>query len=119
MDVEQMVWHVGLAYRGALGEFPMAPDHRGPEELVKVMALWSPLPWPKGVKTVPELEEAIAEGSAAAFSVVQAAALDGARRVAAGAGLVERHPMMGAMTVKDWHRWGFLHADHHLRQFGR
>jgi hypothetical protein len=27
--------------------------------------------------------------------------------------------MFGPMTEKDWMRWGYLHADHHLRQFGR
>jgi hypothetical protein len=29
------------------------------------------------------------------------------------------HPMFGEMTEKDWMRWGYLHADHHLRQFGQ
>ena len=30
-----------------------------------------------------------------------------------------RHPYFGAMTRAEWLRWGWLHADHHLRQFGR
>ena len=29
------------------------------------------------------------------------------------------HPFFGSMTAEDWWRWGYLHADHHLRQFGR
>lgn len=29
------------------------------------------------------------------------------------------HPFFGDMTPDDWMRWGYLHADHHLRQFGR
>ena len=28
------------------------------------------------------------------------------------------HPFFGAMSVEQWMRWGYLHADHHLRQFG-
>jgi hypothetical protein len=28
------------------------------------------------------------------------------------------HPIFGAMSEKDWMRWGYLHCDHHLRQFG-
>jgi len=28
------------------------------------------------------------------------------------------HPALGSMTRADWHRWGYLHCDHHLRQFG-
>jgi hypothetical protein len=29
------------------------------------------------------------------------------------------HSIFGSMTNQDWMRWGYLHADHHLRQFGR
>jgi hypothetical protein len=29
-----------------------------------------------------------------------------------------KHPFFGHMLCKDWTRWGYLHADHHLRQFG-
>jgi hypothetical protein len=28
------------------------------------------------------------------------------------------HPIFGAMSAGDWLRWGYLHMDHHLRQFG-
>jgi hypothetical protein len=27
------------------------------------------------------------------------------------------HPLFGALTHEEWMIWGFLHADHHLRQF--
>jgi hypothetical protein len=27
------------------------------------------------------------------------------------------HPIFGAMTRRAWMRWGYLHVDHHLRQF--
>ena len=26
--------------------------------------------------------------------------------------------IFGAMTTERWKRWGYLHMDHHLRQFG-
>jgi hypothetical protein len=29
------------------------------------------------------------------------------------------HPIFGRITRAEWLRWGYLHADHHLRQFGR
>ena len=29
-----------------------------------------------------------------------------------------RHPIFGRLTHWEWMRWGFLHADHHFRQFG-
>jgi hypothetical protein len=31
--------------------------------------------------------------------------------------LAPTHPMFGSMRRADWLRWGYLHADHHLRQF--
>ena len=27
------------------------------------------------------------------------------------------HPIFGPMTLRAWMRWGYLHVDHHLRQF--
>ena len=29
------------------------------------------------------------------------------------------HPFFRSMQHADWMRWGYLHADHHLRQFNR
>jgi hypothetical protein len=29
------------------------------------------------------------------------------------------HPLFGRMSESDWLRWGYLHMDHHLRQFGK
>jgi hypothetical protein len=28
------------------------------------------------------------------------------------------HPLWGQMSDWEWGRWGYLHTDHHLRQFG-
>jgi hypothetical protein len=28
------------------------------------------------------------------------------------------HGFFGTMSVADWQRWAYKHADHHLRQFG-
>jgi len=29
------------------------------------------------------------------------------------------HSLFGQMSYVDWMRWGYLHTDHHLREFGR
>ncbi len=29
------------------------------------------------------------------------------------------YSLFGQMSYVDWMRWGYLHTDHHLRQFGR
>ncbi len=41
------------------------------------------------------------------------------RRFCDTAAFAEPHPFFGAMSRQEWLRWGYLHADHHLRQFGR
>jgi hypothetical protein len=33
-------------------------------------------------------------------------------------GGMEPHPVFGPLNVAAWLRWGHLHVDHHLRQFG-
>jgi len=30
----------------------------------------------------------------------------------------QTHPLFGPMSETQWLRWGYLHVDHHLRQFG-
>lgn len=30
-----------------------------------------------------------------------------------------RHPLFGSLNRREWMRRGWLHNDHHLRQFGR
>jgi hypothetical protein len=30
----------------------------------------------------------------------------------------QAHPVFGRLSRSAWLRWGWLHADHHLRQFG-
>jgi hypothetical protein len=30
---------------------------------------------------------------------------------------LQPHPIFGRLTTAEWQRWGWLHPDHHLRQF--
>ena len=30
---------------------------------------------------------------------------------------LQMHPIFGRLTEEEWMRWGYLHMDHHLRQF--
>ncbi|MBM3802940.1 MAG: DUF1569 domain-containing protein [Acidimicrobiia bacterium] len=87
----------------------------------KWIALRAPLPWPKGVKTMPEVDQ---EG----HDCSRPAEFDQDLKTLAV--LIERftsaqidfhfhsHPLFGPLTEREWLRWGYLHVDHHLRQFG-
>jgi prephenate dehydrogenase len=86
---------------------------------MKWMALRSGLRWPKNIQTVPELKKAITEHSEVEFAVLVRAVVESMEAVARGPRYAPSHPMFGPMSAEDWMRWGYLHADHHLRQFGR
>jgi hypothetical protein len=119
MTAKQMVRHLRCAYEVALGERRGAPMEGFPPVLMKWVALRSGLRWPKNIQTFPELKRAIAERSDTEFDVLVCAVIDKMQTLATGKRCAPTHPMFGPMTEKDWMRWGYLHADHHLRQFGR
>jgi hypothetical protein len=119
MTAKQMVRHLRCAYEVALGERTVVPLQKFPPVLMKWAALRSGLRWPKNVPTVPELKHAMKERSEAEFEVLVGSVIEKMQTLAAGTRCAPSHPMFGPMTERDWMRWGYLHADHHLRQFGR
>jgi hypothetical protein len=122
MTAPQMVCHLGDSFLGVMGEKPIsiAPG-RYPRRLFKWIALYVPVQWPKGVPTRPEFDQHIGGTSPTDFEQDK-------RRLLAIFDQFTRtprsfqfrpHPMFGEMSDQDWMRWGYLHPDHHLRQFGQ
>jgi hypothetical protein len=122
MTPHQAVCHLSDSFRASLGMRPTKPADAGPLKrwLIKWAALYLPLQWPKGIPTRPENDQLIGGSAPATF--------DGDRRelvrlISEFAGPSEAfasvfHPLFGRMPAAQWRRWGYLHADHHLRQFG-
>ena len=78
-------------------------------------------PWPKGrIRTRPEVDPKQRGSRPAEFEADLVAAIAGVRALAAAPAeaFSPGHSMFGPMTADDWRRWGYLHTDHHLRQFG-
>jgi DinB superfamily len=119
MTAKQMVRHLGCSYEVALGERTVGPLKGLPPVLVKWVALRSGLRWPKNLSTTPELKRAMAVHSEDKFDALVGAAIEKMQALASGTRCAPTHPMFGPMTAADWMRWGYLHADHHLRQYGR
>jgi hypothetical protein len=119
MTAPQMAFHLSCAYEVALGERSVGPSKGPPPWLLKWAGLRSGMRWPKNVPTTPELEVALREEPSAGFEESVARAVAKMEAVASGERSAGSHPMFGLMTAADWMRWGYLHADHHLRQFGR
>ena len=120
MSVHQMVCHLCDAYRLPLGEKTASPATGFLQRtIVKWIALQLPLKWPHGVATRPEMEQGVGGTPPAEFEMDRAELLSIVRRFCDAAAPSEPHPFFGAMSRQEWLRWGYLHADHHLRQFGR
>jgi hypothetical protein len=77
--------------------------------------------WPHGVKTRPELEQGVGGTPPAEFEADLQLLLATIDKFTQQPRTFEfhPHPMFGAMSEKEWMRWGYLHCDHHLRQFGQ
>ena len=121
MTANQMVCHLCDAYRLPLGDKTAKPV-KGflQRSAMKWFALWFPAKWPKGVSTVPEMEQGVGGTAPVEFERDRAELLALVRRFCdPSTGLSSPHPFFGPMTRPEWLRWGYLHADHHLRQFGR
>ncbi len=88
--------------------------------MLKGFALYIPLLWPRGVATRPELDQKKGGTPPAEFRAdVQALAdlLDRFVQLPRDYQF-QSHPMFGEMRESEWMRWGYLHMDHHFRQFG-
>jgi hypothetical protein len=121
MSAHQMLCHLRDSFECPLGERVPAPI-KGPPIPVSVckwLALRFPMKWPKGVQTPPEMDQRIGGTPPEDLETDRAALLSKLDEFVRATGPWAPHPMFGAMTRAEWMRWGYLHTDHHLRQFGR
>jgi len=121
MTANEMVCHLADSFRILLDRKTTKPfDNWFTRTILKAVALQLPARWPPGIRTAPELDQRIGGTKPVAFAadVAELEALMSAI-VAAPATLDRRpHPLFGPMSSAEWLRWGYLHMDHHLRQFG-
>lgn len=121
MSVDQMVCHLRDSYLTALNEKYVSPATGFLQRtLMKWIALRGPGKWPHGVRTRPEVEQGIGGTPPVEFERDRAMLVVVFDRFCEpSVNLAPTHPFFGPMSREDWLRWGYLHADHHLRQFGR
>ncbi len=118
MTPHQMVCHLSDSFLVCLGGKAVSPV-TGPMRwrIMRWMALYSPMPWPKGLPTRPEVDQNVGGTPPVDFEVDRRALVELMERFTFSKSRTP-HPMFGNMSDHDWHRWGYLHMDHHLRQFG-
>lgn len=116
-----MICHLNDGYRVVMAEKTLARIEMGiPRPLLKWIALRVPIRWPRDVPAPREITQGLGGTPPGDFES------DRAQLVRSLHEFCEReppahlpHPLFGPMSSRDWVRWAYLHADHHLRQFGR
>jgi len=119
MSVDGMLCHLTDSYELPLGERAAALKRVPLPRVVKWIALRSPLPWARNLRTLPEVKQGCGGSAPGSFAAEQQRLLQTLGRFCAATDLARNsHPMFGPMSLDDWMRWGYLHTNHHLRQFG-
>ena len=122
MTAPQMICHVTDAFLGIMGDKPMEiPRGVSFWPLMKPFVLYAPFKWPPGVPTRPEFDQVSGSGTPPAqFEQDKRSLLAAIDKFSAQprSFAFRPHPMFHELSEKEWMRWGYLHCDHHLRQFG-
>ncbi len=121
MNPHQMICHLNDSFKVATGEkVAGSSSNFFTRSIVKWVGLYAPLPWPKGVPTRPEMDQQ-SGGTPPLEWDKDLYALDlMVRRFSHEPRdfAWQPHPLFGTMPTSAWLRFGYLHLDHHLRQFG-
>lgn len=121
MSVHQMMCHLTDSYNAALGQKNVSSATLPVfGTVLKWGALRLPLRWGKGFPTRPEMEQGVGGTPPIEFEYDKQTLQSCLHHFCDD--LPQPclpHPIFGRMTPNDWWRWGYLHADHHLRQFSR
>lgn len=123
MSSHQMVCHLTDSFRMVSGQKSASPA-TGPFQrtIVRWVALYLPVPWPAGILTTrPELDQEVGGTKPGQFAadVADLESLLDLFTERPGSLGGQSHPIFGRLSEAGWLRWGYLHMDHHLRQFGR
>jgi hypothetical protein len=119
MSCHQMIVHLTDSFLCPMGERLVSPAKPPiPRSIMKWGALYFPMRWPQGVPTRPEMEQDVGGTAPVEFSEDRKKLVELIGRFTNDRFEWSEHPIFGAMSDKDWMRWGYLHCDHHLRQFG-
>ena len=121
MNAHQMLCHLNDSYRAMMGGRKVsAASSFLNRTLVRWVALHTSMPWPKSVPTRPEVDPLDRGTRPGVFEQDKAKLVATIKSFAAQPRSFEftPHPIFGPLTEWEWMRWGYLHADHHFRQFG-
>ncbi len=119
MNACQMICHLADAFAVSMGSRTASSTASFlNRHVVKWVALYLPRPWPQNLKGLPELEQGAGATPPTSLDEDRRRLIGKMREFVSGKYTGIHHPMFGLLTDPQWLRWGYLHTDHHLRQFG-
>ena len=122
MTPHQMICHLNDSFKSVIGERELKGDKSNllTRTVVRWLALYAPLKWPHGVPTMAENDQERGGTPPEDFQRDLDGLVSMIERVTRTQRDFQwgRHPLFAEMSERDWLRWGYLHIDHHLRQFG-
>lgn len=126
MTAPQMICHLADSFQVTMGEKPWSVERIRvtpipvPDWFLKWVAFEVPLRWQRGTPTRPEVDSEYGGTRPGAFASDVGDLLRLLDRFTRRPRDFEwgPHPIFGPMSEPEWMRWGYLHMDHHLRQFG-
>jgi hypothetical protein len=120
MNAHQMICHLADSFRVTMGLKSNSSAPGAPNKVMKWLALNLPVRWPHGVPTRPEVDQLLGGTPPKDFEPDRQELISLLDRFTRQPRDFEwqPHPMFGHMRDEEWMRWGYLHTDHHFRQFG-
>ncbi|MGH9311471.1 MAG: DUF1569 domain-containing protein [Vicinamibacterales bacterium] len=121
MSAHQMICHLCDSCRMATGQQMVTPATSLLKRTAgKLVALYLPVRWPRGIPTGPEIDQHRGGRRPGAFEADVEDLIAKIEAMAAEPDVLEGqvHPVFGRLSRTGWLRWAYLHNDHHLRQFG-
>jgi hypothetical protein len=121
MNAHQMLCHLNDSFALAMSEKSASEKITFlSRTCMRWIGLHTSIPWPKGVPTRPEMDTLVGGTQPVEFARDRDALAATIQRFAGQPRSFHfgRHPIFGELTEWEWMRWGYLHADHHFRQFG-
>ena len=120
MSAHEAVCHMSDVFKMAFGEKAVGARPAAFRPMLRFIALRLPMKWPRGVKTMPEVQQGCGGTTPIEFERDRTELLALLARFSASveSDRVTDHPIFGPMSTAQWGSWGYRHMDHHLRQFG-
>ena len=119
MTPHQMLVHLAATHEAVLGRASFDTPARSSNRIIKAFVLHLPVRWVRNLNSGADPAGVALDPTAFAVDRCRAAETLAELAGAEPRSFSTPHPILGPLSQSEWHRWAFLHTDHHLRQFGQ